>query len=69
MFNEFKDSNLKAIDIDKPRNGFEKNIINEYNTYRTQQLHKYLSMLTKKEINTLMHDNYIQKKDIKELFN
>jgi hypothetical protein len=66
-FDEFKDSNLKEIDINKPRNSFEKNIIKAYNSCRIKQLHKYLDILTKKEIDSLMHDNYIQKKDIKLL--
>ena len=39
-----------------------------YNECRTKYLNKYLPMITQDEINTLLTDNYLQKKDIKKIF-
>lgn len=67
-FDKIMDTKLKPIKINQPKNSFESNIVKAYNTCRSKYLHKYLGVLTDNEINRLLRDNYIQKKDIKKLF-
>ena len=67
-FDETMDTQLKPISINNPRNSFEVKIVNAYNTCRSQYLHKYLGVLRNSEIDRLLKDNYIQKKDIKAIF-
>ena len=66
-FDEIVDTKLPMIDINRPKNSFEVKIVKAYNRCRDQKLHKYLSFLKEHEIETLLKDNYIQKKDIKRL--
>jgi hypothetical protein len=66
-FDEIKDRQLPHININKPKNSFEVKMVKAYNDCRKQQLHKYLSILNDGEINLLLKDNYIQKKDVKRL--
>ncbi|NOR56500.1 MAG: hypothetical protein GQ531_09855 [Sulfurovum sp.] len=66
-FDETMDTQLKPIDINSPKNSFEIQMVQAYNECRSQYLHKYLSVLSDKEINGLLKDNYIQKMDIKTL--
>lgn len=66
-FDEIKDRQLPPIAITRPRNDFEKRILQAYNDCRAQQLHKYLGFLTDREIGELLKDNYIKKNDIKTL--
>lgn len=67
-FDEIKDTQLPPIDINSPKNSFEKRMVKAYNDCRSKQLHKYLSVLSDNEINQLLQDNYIQKKDVKDIF-
>jgi len=64
-FDEIIDIKLKPINVNHPKNSFEMNIVKAFNTCRSQYLHKYLDVLKDNEINELLKDNYIQKKDIK----
>ena len=64
-FDEIMDTQLKPITLEQPRNNFEVQMVQAYNECRSQYLHKYLSILSDKEINGLLKDNYIQKNDIK----
>lgn len=66
-FDEIIDTQLSPIDINKPKKGFETQMVKAYNDCRNLQLHKYLSVLSDNEINRLLRDNYIQKKDVKRL--
>lgn len=66
-FDEIKDRQLAPISITSPRNSFEQRMVKAYNDCRSQKLHKYLSVLSEQEIDTLLLDNYIQKKDVKEI--
>ena len=67
-FDKIKDTKLDPIDINKPKNSFETSMRDAYNECRTKYLNKYLPMITQAEINTLLTDNYLQKKDIKKIF-
>jgi len=66
-FDEIKDTQLNPIDINNPKNSFEKRMIRAYNDCRKQQLNKYLGVLSDNQINNLLLDNYIQKKDVKRI--
>ena len=67
-FDEIKDTQLPPIKINSPKNSFEKRVVKAYNDCRREQLHKYLGVLLDSEINELLKDNYIQKKDVKNIF-
>jgi len=47
-FDEIKDRQLPPIQINAPKNSFERGIVNAYNDCRREKLHKYLSFLTEK---------------------
>jgi len=49
-----------------PRNSFEQRMVKSYNDCRRKYIHKYLGFLSDSEIESLLADNYIQKKDIKK---
>jgi hypothetical protein len=66
-FNEIKDTQLPPININAPKNSFEQRMVKAYNACRSQQLHKYLSVLSENQIQRLLQDNYIQKKDVKSI--
>jgi hypothetical protein len=66
-FSTIKDSQLRPIDINFPKNKFEMEILSAYNECRTQYLHKYLDFLTDSEIAILLKDNYIKKSDVKNV--
>jgi len=66
-FDQIPESKLRPIDINTPENSFEKAIIRAYNSCRKKYLRKYLPILEERKINSLLQDNYIQKKDIKLL--
>lgn len=66
-FDEIKDLQLRPIDINAPKGNFEKHMVKAYNDCRNQYLHKYLSVLTNKEISQLLRDNYIQKMDVENI--
>ena len=58
---------LKAIDLNAPKNDFETNILHAYNSCREKYLKKYIPILTEQNIKTLLEDNYLQKRDIIKL--
>ena len=66
-FDQIMDTQLKPIDINNPSNRFEIQMVQAYNDCRSKYLHKYLSVLSDNEINELLKDNYIQKKDVKSI--
>jgi hypothetical protein len=66
-FDEIKDRQLPSIQMNAPRNSFERGILNAYNDCRKQYLNKYLGVLNSKEITILLEDHYIQKKDVKAI--
>ena len=64
-FDESIESKLKPIKIMAPRNSFETKMVNAYNSCRDHYLHKYLgTVLTDSEIQELLQDNYIKKRDV-----
>jgi hypothetical protein len=58
---------LPAITLRIPKNHFEQEIVKHYNLCRNRYLQKYFPMLDQKERKKLLQDNYLQKKDIKDL--
>jgi len=66
-FDEVKDTQLPPIRINAPKNSFERGIVKAYNECRRTYLNKYLTHLTPHEVNYLLEDNYIQKRDILKL--
>ena len=65
IFNESLESRLKPMILSKPKNSFEKMMLNSYNKCRSHYLNKYLGkVLTDTEIVILLKDNYIQKRDV-----
>lgn len=59
---------LEPITMGKPKNRFQQGILNAYNDCRTESLYRYFPMLSERDISILMSDNYLQKKDIKIIF-
>ena len=66
-FDTHIESVLKPIVLDTPKNNFERGIIESYDRCRTESLRKYFPMLDADEIKMLLHDNYLQKKDLKKV--
>ena len=66
-FDKIKDTQLAPMNINKPKKGFETRMVKAYNNCRKQQLHKYIEVLTDREIDILLTDNYIQRKDVKRI--
>ncbi len=66
-FDKIKDTQLRPIQINAPRNDFERGIISSYNQCRGKYLHKYLKMVSERQTDILLKDNYIQFKDIQDL--
>ena len=66
-FDEIKDTQLKPIEINNPMNSFETQMVQAYNSCRSKYLQKYLGFLMDQEISELLKDNYIKKKDIKQV--
>ena len=63
-FDTFSENKLKPIIMTHPRNNFEREILSSYNSCRSEALRKYFPMLGSKNIEQLLLDNYLQKKDI-----
>ncbi len=66
-FDKIKDTQLKPIDINIPINTFEKQMVQAYNTCRRKYLYKYLGVLTDSEIDKLLVNNYLKKRDINHI--
>ncbi len=66
-FGTFVESKLRPINLGKPRNKFEKGVVEAYNSCRVEALNRYFPMLDKNDIELLLWDNYLQKKDIRNL--
>jgi hypothetical protein len=58
---------LPAISLNMPKNRFEHKVVKHYNLCRNKYLQKYFPMLDQKDREILLQDNYLQKKDIKDL--
>ena len=67
-FDTFLESTLKPITMRQPRNNFEQSILDSYDKCRAESLRKYFPMLGDMEIKQLLHDNYLQKNDLKRVF-
>lgn len=52
------------IAMGHPKNSFQGMLLKAYNTCRTQALHRYFPKLGDSDIEKLMHDNYLQVKDL-----
>ncbi len=63
-FDTFSENKLKPITMTHPQNSFEREILSSYNSCRSEALRKYFPMLNNKNIEQLLLDNYLQKKDI-----
>ena len=66
-FYEIKDRQLSPIDINAPRNSFEKGTRHDYAGCRGKHLRKYLSILNDREIDILLRNNYIERVDLKSI--
>jgi hypothetical protein len=66
-FDIVEDRKLDPISVTAPKNSFEKNVLHSFNKCRVTYLNKYFSFLTSSDINMLLRDNYLQKKDIKAI--
>jgi len=58
------DTKILAITMGKPKNGFERGVLNAYNQCRTKALHKYFPTLKTDQIEILLKDNYLKKDDL-----
>lgn len=67
-FDTFMESTLPPITLGQPRNHFERGILESYDKCRVEALERYFPILSAKSIKSLMHDNYLQKKDLKKIF-
>ena len=67
-FNKFIERTLKPITIGAPKSSFERDILESYKSYSKEALRKYFPMLDKENIKVLLRDNYLQKKDVKNIF-
>ena len=65
-YEKLKESTLKPIVLNGPRNSFEKGMVKAYNNCRTEALEKYFPMLDNSAIQKLLLDNYLKKSDIKK---
>lgn len=63
-FDKIMETKLHPININAPRNSFERGIIKTYNDCRKKYLHRYLPGISKSGIDRLMRDNYLQPGDI-----
>jgi len=63
-FDKIKQTQLKPININAPRNSFERDIVKAYNACRTKYIRQYFPQFPNAEIAELMKDNYIQPVDI-----
>jgi len=59
---------LEPIEMGNPKNSFQEKILRAYNRCRAQALHKYFPTLEDDDIRLLLHDNYLQKKDLAPIF-
>ena len=64
-FDTFIENKLRPIKIAEPVNSFERGILEAYDKCRTESLRKYFPMLSDESIKILLHDNYLQKNDLK----
>ena len=67
QFDTFVESKLKPINLEAPKNSFEKNMVKAYNTCRAKALTKYFPMLEKDDIDVLLKSNYLKKKDVRDV--
>ena len=65
-FDKIRDTKLPLIDINAPKNSFERGVVRAYNGCRKKYLHKYMDQLSDHKINKLLKDNYIQNIDIQK---
>lgn len=66
-FNMILDNQLDPIDINTPKNDFEKHIVGTYNNCRKKYLNKYIGWLNDKQINDLLKINNIHSTDIENI--
>ena len=62
-----KYNTIDNIDINKPKNTFEQILVTSYNDCRKTALVKYFPMLSSSDIEKLLLDNHLQKRDIKSV--
>ena len=67
LFDTFIENTLKPITLGAPRNSFERGVLDAYDRCRVEALERYFPMLSEEQIELLLLDNYLQKKDVKEV--
>ena len=58
------ENTLPPISMTKHKNKFELKVIEAYNRCRTKYLHRYFPILSDKNVELLLNDNYLQTKDL-----
>ena len=64
QFDLIIEERLDSIVMGKPKNDFQKRVLDDYARCRTVALHKYFPMIKDKDIDILLRDNYLQVEDI-----
>jgi len=63
----FVERKLDPINLKSPKNSFERNMVKAYNTCRATALHKYFPMLKSADVEVLLEENYLKKRDVREV--
>lgn len=66
-FDTFVEQKLAPINLEFPKNSFEKNMVKAYNTCRATALYKYFPMLESNDVNVLLKSNYLKKRDVRRV--
>ena len=66
-FDTFVERKLNPINLNMPKNSFERNMVKAYNTCRATALHKYFPMIKSDDVNVLLEGNYLKKRNIREV--
>jgi len=66
-FDTFVERKLDPINLNMPKNSFERSMVKAYNTCRATALHKYFPMIRADDVNVLLKGNYLKKNNIREV--
>jgi hypothetical protein len=66
-FDTFVERKLDLINLKRPKNSFEKKMVEAYNSCRATALHKYFPMLKSDDVNVLLEGNYLRKQDVRDV--
>lgn len=66
-FDTFLERRLRPMIMGKPKNSFERDLLQAYDSCRKSYLKRYFPMLNEYDVSILLKDNYLQKEDIKRV--